>query len=83
MRKFTILLVIAALAALAIIPVLAQDEATGEEMAPTAHIRVAHFSPDTPAVDVYLDGELSDVQQLEFPSVTGWIDVPAGTYSVA
>jgi transforming growth factor-beta-induced protein len=49
----------------------------------TVHIRVAHFSPDTPAVDVYVNGELSAVQGLEFPNVTEWIELPAGTYNLA
>jgi uncharacterized surface protein with fasciclin (FAS1) repeats len=47
------------------------------------HIRVAHFSPDTPAVDVYVNGELSAIQGLEFPSVTEWIALPAGSYNLA
>lgn len=64
---------------------------TGDEAAPEAepvaeemvHIRVAHFSPDTPAVDVYVNGELSAVQGLEFPSITEWIALPAGSYNLA
>jgi transforming growth factor-beta-induced protein len=51
-----------------------------EEM---VHIRVAHFSPDTPAVDVYVNGELSAVAGLEFPTVTDWIELPAGSYNLA
>jgi uncharacterized surface protein with fasciclin (FAS1) repeats len=47
------------------------------------HIRVAHFSPDTPAVDVYVNGELSAIQGLEFPSITEWIALPAGSYNLA
>lgn len=45
-------------------------------------IRVAHFSPDTPAVDVFVNGEAS-IQGLEFPAITGWIQLPAGTYNIA
>lgn len=47
------------------------------------HIRVAHFSPDTPAVEVYLDGEFSGIQTLSFGDVSGWVELPAGTYSIA
>ncbi len=47
------------------------------------NIRVAHFSPDTPAVDVYVNGELSDIQALEFPNITPWITLPAGSYNLA
>ena len=75
MRKISMFLVLAVLMLLAVVPSLAQDG--------VANIRVAHFSPDTPAVDVYIDGEVSGVQGLEFPSVTDWIEVPAGTYSIA
>ena len=60
------------------------DEMMDDEMmADSVHIRVAHFSPDTPAVDVYVNGELSAVQGLEFPSITDWIELEAGTYNVA
>ncbi len=58
-----------------------------QESAPAAedmvHIRVAHFSPDAPAVDVYVNGELSAVTGLEFPKVTDWIELPAGSYNLA
>lgn len=46
------------------------------------HVRVAHFSPDTPAVDVFVNGDAA-IQSLEFPNVTGWIELPAGTYNLA
>ena len=46
------------------------------------NIRVAHFSPDTPAVDVFVNGEAA-IQNLEFPTVTGWIELPAGSYNLA
>jgi transforming growth factor-beta-induced protein len=48
-----------------------------------ARVRVAHFSPDTPAVDVYVNGELSGIQGLEYPTVTGWVDLMPGTYNIA
>lgn len=48
----------------------------------STNIRVAHFSPDTPAVDVYVDGEVT-IEALEFGSVTDFIELPAGTYEVA
>jgi hypothetical protein len=74
MRKIVWLTIVLAL--LALVPVAAQDE-------PVVHIRVAHFSPDTPAVDVYINGSLSDVQGLAFPNVTGWITLEPGTYQLA
>lgn len=45
-------------------------------------IRVAHFSPDTPAVDVFVNGEAA-IESLEFPAITGWIQLPAGSYNLA
>lgn len=48
-----------------------------------ARVRVAHFSPDAPAVEVYLNGENSGIQTLAFGDVSGWVELPAGTYSVA
>lgn len=48
----------------------------------TTQVRVAHLSPDTPAVDVYVDGAVA-VAGLEFNNITGWIELPAGSYSIA
>jgi transforming growth factor-beta-induced protein len=45
-------------------------------------IRVAHFSPDTPAVDVFVNGEVA-IEGLAFPNITGWIELPAGSYNIA
>lgn len=65
---------------------LGADEEMMEEeeemMAEFVNIRVAHFSPDTPAVDVYVDGEVA-VEALEFPVVTDFLTLPAGTYNIA
>ncbi|MBL8103888.1 MAG: DUF4397 domain-containing protein, partial [Anaerolineales bacterium] len=67
-----------------LLPPTEAEAAPAEEMAAeTVHIRVAHFSPDTPAVDVYVNGELSGVAGLEFPTVTDWIELPAGSYNLA
>lgn len=46
-----------------------------------ACINVVHASPDAPAVDVYLDGELA-LSGLEFGSFSGWVPVPAGDHQV-
>jgi hypothetical protein len=47
-----------------------------------AFIRVGHFASDAPAVDVYLNGQLSGVQGLTLGGLTPWIAVAPGTYSV-
>jgi hypothetical protein len=61
---------------LALAPAMAQD--TG-----TLHVRVAHLAPDAPAVDIYVNGELSPVKKLAFRNASAWIELPAGKYSVA
>lgn len=58
---------------------MAGDETAGGDV----HLRVAHFSEDAPAVDVYINGALSDFAGVEFPAISSWTTVPAGTYSVA
>ena len=46
-----------------------------------AEVRVGHFSPDAPAVDVYANGGaiLSDVP---FGVISQYLEVPAGTYTI-
>lgn len=51
--------------------------------AETAKIRIAHFSPDAPAVEIYLNGEPSGIQTLAFGDISGWVELPAGSYSIA
>ncbi len=46
------------------------------------NIRVAHFSPDTPNVDIYVNGEAA-IKDLAFPAVTDFITLPAGSYDIA
>lgn len=46
------------------------------------NIRVAHFSPDTPAVDVYVNGEAA-ITDLSYPNVTDFVTLPAGSYELA
>ena len=45
-------------------------------------LQVIHASPDAPAVDVVVDGGVL-VPGLTFPDATGFIETPAGTYSVS
>lgn len=44
-------------------------------------INVVHASPDAPAVDVYLNGEMA-LGGLEFGAISGWVAVPAGEHHV-
>jgi uncharacterized surface protein with fasciclin (FAS1) repeats len=76
-RKFTwvTIILVLALGLLSASAVGAQDR--------TTHIRVAHFSPDTPAVEIFLNGEPSGIQTLSFGAISGWVELPAGSYRIA
>lgn len=43
-------------------------------------VRVAHLSPDAPAVDVYVDGSKA-VTGIAYKTVTNYLPVPAGTHT--
>ena len=45
-------------------------------------LQVVHASPDAPAVDVVVDGDVL-VPNLAFPEATPFVEVPAATYNVA
>ncbi len=75
MRRATLLVIFLALLTLLLVPAMAQDSGS-------VRIRVAHFSPDTPAVDVFVNGDAA-ITGLAFPTVTDWVELPAGTYEVA
>jgi hypothetical protein len=45
-------------------------------------VRFAHFSPDTPPLDIYLDGTLIDAEDFSFGSVTPWLELSADTHSI-
>jgi uncharacterized surface protein with fasciclin (FAS1) repeats len=53
------------------------------DVLPSAHLRVADFSPDSPGLDVYLDGRLTLFQAFGFPLVTGWMELPAAVHTIA
>ncbi|NDJ85275.1 MAG: DUF4397 domain-containing protein [Chloroflexi bacterium] len=56
---------------------------TGEETEEDlVSLRVGHFSPDAPPVDIYVDG-LVAIEDLAFPSVSEWTQLPSGTYDIA
>ena len=66
-----------ALAAVMAIPALAA--ADGHE---NAKVRVGHFSPDAPAVDVYA-GDAAILTDVPFGVISEYLEVPGGTYSIA
>lgn len=47
----------------------------------TGNVRVAHFSPDAPSVDVYVDGERA-LQDVPFRAVSDYREVPTGARTV-
>jgi hypothetical protein len=52
------------------------------------YVRLAHLSPDTPAVDVYVDDPSGKIEGLKFPAVpygvmSGYLSMPPGTYAVS
>lgn len=55
--------------------------ALGIGMEGDACINVVHASPDAPAVDVYLNGEVA-LEGLEFGAISGWVAVPAGEHQI-
>jgi hypothetical protein len=74
----------AAVAALATITLSASPaRAAGD-----GYVRLAHLSPDTPAVDVYLKSDSGTVKDQKFDGVaygamSDYLRLPTGTYSVA
>jgi hypothetical protein len=78
-RKLPIVAATAILVVITALPagVSAQDE-SGDE---TAKVRVGHFSPDAPAVDVYADGGLI-LTEVPFGVMSDYLEVPAGTYTI-
>lgn len=74
----------AALAVLAtVVLTAAPAQAAGD-----GYVRLAHLSPDTPAVDVYLKSDSGAVKDQKFDGVaygalSNYLRLPTGTYSVA
>ncbi len=58
------------------------DDKKKPDEVPAAAVRVAHFSPDAPNVDVFVDGDqvLSDVA---YGDVSPYLGIEPGTYTVA
>jgi hypothetical protein len=72
----------AALAAMLALPVVAGgQDASPEAMAETAKVRVGHFSPDAPPVDVYANGD-AILTEVPFGVLSDYLEVPGGTYTI-
>jgi hypothetical protein len=62
--------------------------AASASTAQVGHVRLAHLSPDTPDVDVYLDSVSSKMKEQVFPgvgygTVSPYLTLPVGEYSVS
>src|SRR4051794_34205655 len=75
---------VAALGAAAVVTLSASPAAAAGD----GYVRLAHLSPATPAVDVYLKSDSGEVKEQTFPGVaygamSRYLRLPTGTYSVA
>ncbi|WP_027119088.1 DUF4397 domain-containing protein [Natronorubrum tibetense] len=57
------------------------DEPEEKPPAPGAAVRVAHFSPDAPAVDVLVDGD-QVLSNFDYGEVSPYLEIEPGTYQV-
>ncbi|MDX1992220.1 MAG: fasciclin domain-containing protein [bacterium] len=95
MRKLSLVLLMLALAVFSAVSIQAQDSTpeatpqptaeTSEEATPeaTAHIRIAHFAPGAGPVQIFINGKPSEIETFDFPHLTGWVEIPVGTYNIA
>ncbi|MFC7142506.1 DUF4397 domain-containing protein [Halosimplex aquaticum] len=58
------------------------DTQTSTQTQETSYVRIAHLSPDAPAVNVTL-GNQTVASNVEFGNVTEYMNVTAGTYNVS
>jgi len=82
-NKAPVIGVAVALATIVAIPALtpAQDESPAMEEAASAKVRLGHFSPDAPNVDVYANGG-AILEDVPFGTLSDYLDVPGGTYAI-
>jgi hypothetical protein len=80
MRNMKLSLVGAA-AALATITALPVGVAAQDDASDTAKVRVGHFSPDAPAVDVYANGG-AILEDVPFGVLSEYLEVPGGIYTI-
>ena len=62
--------------------VLTSPAPTTSETA-TTHIRVANFSADAPPLQIFINGKPSDIQTVSTGEMSGWVELPAGSYQLA
>lgn len=72
-KLFLLAVLVMSAAAFVVVPALAADG---------AKVRVMHASPDAPAVDVCVNGQVA-FPNLAFPAATAYAELAAGSYDVA
>src|SRR5437868_6294536 len=87
MRRVIFVVLILSLGLVVYAPSLAQDATQEATTVPNqagdqAYIRVAHFSPETAAVNILLDGQTTPFTDVEYKTITDWTAVPAGKHTV-
>jgi hypothetical protein len=73
--------ILGAAAALAVVAALPIGVAAQDDMSDMAKVRVGHFSPDAPAVDVYASGN-AILTEVPFGVLSEYLEVPGGTYTI-
>jgi transforming growth factor-beta-induced protein len=58
------------------------DPEPEEEVVDNVFLRVAHLSPDAPAVDVFVNGEVA-LAELTSGEISDWVTLPSGMYDLA
>ena len=81
MNQVSRLLVAASIFALAACDSDNNDTPPVDPPAPSTTVQVLHASPDAPAVDVLVNGEVA-LSGVDYKDSSGWGDFDAGTYSV-
>jgi hypothetical protein len=56
-------------------------EIPANEAVPNARLRAFHLSPDAPAVDIFVNGNLA-IANTTFPAATAYAELPAGAYNI-
>jgi len=77
-RSRTLMLVLLGVAVLASLLALGSASA---QLSASGRVRVIHASADTPAVDIFVDGQKA-VTGLAFTKDTGYVSLPAGSHDV-
>lgn len=63
-------------------PATSTPTATETPEVGNALLRFAHLSSGTPPLDFYLDGELTDFQNISFPMFDNWMPIPGGSHTL-